>query len=514
MRLPRASGLLLHPTSLPSRFGIGDFGPGATALLDFLAAARQRCWQVLPLGPTSFGDSPYQSPSTFAGNPLLVSLERLVDAGLLDGDALAGAATDGDPGAPVDYGAVLARKLPPLHAAARRLCGGGSALGDAFVRFRAAEAAWLDDAALFLALKDAHGGAPWSAWADDIRLRRAAALRHWRETLAAEIDAHAALQFLFFHQWGELRTAAAARGIRVIGDVPIFVAYDSADVWAHRDLFQLDPHGAPTAVAGVPPDYFSATGQLWGNPLYRWRALEADGFAWWVARLRMALRLYDAVRIDHFIGFTRYWAVTAGETTAINGQWRPAPGAAVLDAVRAALGEVAIVAENLGVVTPAVEALRARYDLPGMKVLQFAFDSDAANPFLPHMYARNEIVYTGTHDNDTTAGWVAAAPPATRAALCRYLGCAPDADPATLTWGLIRLAVGSVADTAIVPAQDVLGLGSDARMNLPGRAAGNWAWRLGEAALGAQHAERLAELTDLYGRAMDPPPPTLEDGEQ
>jgi 4-alpha-glucanotransferase len=505
VRLPRASGLLLHPTSLPGRFGIGDFGPAATAFLDFLVAARQRCWQVLPLGPTSFGDSPYQSPSSFAGNPLLISLERLVDDGLLAADALAGAVDERAAGAPVDYGAVIARKLPLLHEAAGRLCAGTHAgLSEALARFRVAEANWLDDVALFLALKDAHGGAPWPAWEPDIRLRRSAALTHWREQLAGEIERQAALQFLFFHQWEALRTAAAARAVRVIGDVPIFVAYDSADVWAHRELFQLDRHGAPTAVAGVPPDYFSATGQLWGNPLYRWRALEADGFAWWVARLRSAFRLYDAVRIDHFIGFTRYWAVPAGETTAINGQWRPAPGAAVLDAVRAALGDVAIVAENLGAVTPAVEALRARYDLPGMKVLQFAFDSNAGNPFLPHGYAQNEIVYTGTHDNDTTAGWIAGLAPAPRAALLRYLDCPADADPARLTWALIRLASASVADTAVVPVQDVLALGSEARMNLPGRPDGNWTWRLAEGALGAPHAERLAELTELYGRAMDP----------
>jgi 4-alpha-glucanotransferase len=512
VRLPRASGLLLHPTSLPGRFGIGDFGPAATAFLEFLAAARQRCWQVLPLGPTSFGDSPYQSPSTFAGNPLLISLDRLVDDGLLAADALAGALDERAPGAPLDYGAVIARKLPLLQEAARRLCAGSHAsLGEAFARFRAAEAEWLDDVALFLALKVTHAGAPWPEWEPDIRLRRAPALRHWREQLAGEIEQQAALQFLFFQQWEALRAAAAARAIRIIGDVPIFVAYDSADVWAHRELFQLDRQGAPSAVAGVPPDYFSASGQLWGNPLYRWRALEADGYAWWVARLRAAFRLYDAVRIDHFIGFTRYWAVPAGETTAINGQWRPAPGAAVLDAVRAALGEVAIVAENLGAVTPAVEALRGRYDLPGMKVLQFAFDSDAANPFLPHGYAQNEIVYTGTHDNDTTAGWLAALPAATRSALLRYLDRREDADPATLTWALIRLASASVADTAIVPVQDVLALGSEARMNLPGRPAGNWSWRLAEGALADHHAARLAELTDLYGRAMDPTEPPSEE---
>jgi 4-alpha-glucanotransferase len=503
VRLPRASGLLLHPTSLPGPYGIGDLGPAAHAFVEFLAAAGQRCWQVLPLGPTSYGDSPYQSPSTFAGNPLLISLQRLVDDGLLDAEALAAAAFDPGAGDAVDYGAVIARKLPLLHAAARRLSHGDhAALGDAFARFRAAEALWLEDAALFLALKDAHGGASWRAWEHGAALRHTAALARWRTGLAGLVAEHAALQFLFFRQWDALRAAAAVRGIRIIGDVPIFVAYDSADVWAHRQYFQLDRHGDPTAVAGVPPDYFSATGQRWGNPLYRWRALAADGFAWWAARLRAAFRLYDVVRIDHFIGFTRYWAVPASEATAIGGRWRPAPGADALDAVHRVLGDVAIVAENLGAVTPQVEALRARYALPGMKVLQFAFDGEPANPFLPHTYVANDIAYTGTHDNDTTAGWFAAAAPPIQSRVRRYLGRAADAcvTPADVAAELLRLVMSSVADTAIVPVQDVLGLGSEARMNLPGRAQGNWSWRMRQGALSPAHAERLAGLAETYGR--------------
>ncbi|MEO8604573.1 MAG: 4-alpha-glucanotransferase [bacterium] len=503
MRLPRASGLLLHPTSLPGPYGIGDLGPAAHAFVDFLASAGQHCWQVLPLGPTSYGDSPYQSPSTFAGNPLLISLDRLVDAGLLDAAALAEATVDPSQGDAVDYGAVIARKLPLLHAAARRLLdGSNAALADAFTRFRAAEAFWVEDVALFLALKDAHGGAPWRAWERGAALRQPTALARWRGDLAGLVAEHAALQFLFSHQWNALRAAAAARAIRIIGDVPIFVAYDSADVWAHRPFFQLDRHGDPIVVAGVPPDYFSATGQLWGNPLYRWRALAADGFTWWVARLRAALRLYDVVRIDHFIGFTRFWAVPAGEATAMGGQWRPAPGAAVLDAVHAALGDVAIVAENLGEVTPAVEELRARYALPGMKVLQFAFDGEAANVFLPHTYVANDIVYSGTHDNDTTAGWFASAPAPIRARVMRYLGRVDDgaATPAEITAVLVRLAMSSVADTAIVPVQDVLGLGSEARMNLPGKAQGNWTWRMRHGELSTAHADWLAAMAETYGR--------------
>lgn len=496
MRLPRASGLLLHPTSLPGPHGIGDLGPAAARFVDFLAAARQRYWQVLPLGPTSFGDSPYQSPSTFAGNPLLIGLDGLVADGLLDAAALAPA--PGDP-TRVDYGAVIAHKLPLLRAAARRLCTGTPAsLADELARFRAAEAEWLDDFALFLAIKEAHGGVAWREWEPDIKLRRPAALAGWRARLAAEIAEHAALQFLFFRQWSALRAHAGAKGVQVIGDLPIFVAGDSADVWAHRDLFQLDAAGEPTAVAGVPPDYFSATGQLWGNPLYDWEAHAARGFAWWVARLRAAFRLCDVVRIDHFIGFTRYWAVPAGEDTALNGEYRPSPGAAVLEAAQRALGEIAIVAEDLGAVTPEVDALRARFDLPGMHVLQFAFDSDAANRDLPHRYDANTVVYTGTHDNDTTAGWFHVAAPDVRRAALRYLG-RQRADH--FVGHLVRLAMSSVADTAVVPVQDVLGLGTDARMNLPGRPEGNWTWRLADSQLGAEQAEWLAEMAETYGRA-------------
>lgn len=496
MRLPRASGLLLHPTSLPGPYGVGDLGPAAFGFLDFLAAARQRYWQVLPLGPTSFGDSPYQSPSTFAGNPLLISLAALVDDGLLDAPALDAVA--GDP-TRIDYGAVVAHKLPLLRAAARRLCGEGpAALAGPFARFRAAEAAWLDDFALFMAIKEAHGGVAWRDWEPDIKLRRPAALARWRERQAGAIAEHAALQFLFFRQWSALRERAAALGIEVIGDLPIFVAGDSADVWAHRDLFQLDAAGEPIAVAGVPPDYFSATGQLWGNPLYDWQAHTARGFDWWVARLRAAFRACDVVRIDHFIGFTRYWAVPAGEPTALNGVYRPAPGAAVLEAARQALGRVAIVAEDLGAVTPEVDALRERFALPGMHVLQFAFDSDAANRDLPHRYEANTVVYTGTHDNDTTAGWFHAAAPEVRRAVLRYLG-RQRADH--VVGHLVRLAMASVADTAVVPVQDVLGLGSEARMNRPGQPEGNWSWRLAGGQLGTEQAEWLAELAETYGRA-------------
>ncbi len=496
MRLPRASGLLLHPTSLPGPHGIGDLGRATEQFLDFLAAARQHRWQVLPLGPTSVGDSPYQSPSAFAGHPLLLSLDGLAEDGLLDPSLVAAAALE--PGERVDYGAVVQRKQPLVRGAARRLLAGAApALAEAWTRFRTAAAPWLDDFSLFMALKDAHQGAPWPEWERGAALRTATGLARWRVRLAGESAEHAALQFLFTRQWERVRARAAAHGLRIVGDVPLFVAADSADVWANRELFQLDVHGRPTAVAGVPPDYFSASGQLWGNPLYEWNAIAADGFAWWIERLRAAFRLFDVVRIDHFIGFVRYWAVPAGETDATRGRWLPGPGAAVLAALRAALGEVAVVAEDLGAVTPEVEALREQFALPGMKVLQFAFDGDAGNRFLPHHYEPNCIVYTGTHDNDTTAGWFATAAPAVRAAVRRYLG----AEVTDIAGQLTRLAMASVADTAIVPAQDVLGLGSEARMNIPSRPSGNWAWRLAPGALGAQPAEWLAELAETYGRA-------------
>lgn len=496
MRLPRASGLLLHPTSLPGPHGTGDLGGGALRFVDFLAAARQRWWQVLPLGPTSFGDSPYQSPSTFAGNPLLISLDGLVADGLLEAAEADRAASE----APrVDYGALIARKLPLLRLAARRLCRGVAPdLATALARFRVAEAVWLDDFALFMAIKDAHGGLAWRAWEPDVVLRRPAALARWRARLSAPIGEHAALQFLFFRQWEAVRGHAAARGVGIVGDLPIFVADDSADVWAHRELFQLDAVGAPIAVAGVPPDYFSEDGQLWGNPLYDWDAHARRGFDWWIERLRAAFRRCDVLRVDHFIGFARYWAVPAGETTAIRGAYHPAPGAAVLEAARAALGKVAIIAEDLGAVTAEVDALRERFALPGMHVLQFAFDSDARNRDLPHRYEPNSVVYTGTHDNDTTAGWFAAAPAPVREAVLRYLG-RRDADHVVAH--LIRLAMASVADTAIAPVQDVLGLGTEARMNQPGRPEGNWAWRLRDGQLGSEQAEWLAELVETYGRS-------------
>jgi len=499
MRFPRASGVLLHPTSLPGPSGIGDLGDGAYRFIDFLAVSGMHLWQVMPLGPTGYGDSPYAALSAFAGNPLLLSLERLVAAGLLDGADLAARPAFDD--ARVEYGPVISYKTRLLRRSFERFDAlGPSPLHERFVAFCADHAAWLDDYALFMALKDAHQGAAWNTWEPELVTRRTEALARARAELAAEIRFHAYTQFLFFDQWSALRAYATDRNIRIIGDIPIFVAYDSPDVWAHPDLFFLDEHGSPLVVAGVPPDYFSPTGQLWGNPLYRWDRLAETGYAWWIERFRMALRLVDIVRLDHFRGFAGYWAVPANEPTAEHGRWVPGPGADIFGAIRAALGDVPIIAEDLGVITPDVHELRDTLGYPGMRVLQFAFSTDALNEHLPHWHVRNCVVYTGTHDNDTTVGWYATCSERERRFLARYLGH----ESQEIHWDFIRLALASVADTAIIPLQDVLGLGSAARMNFPGRPSGNWTWRYTPGQLTWLPAERLHDLLETYGRRQPP----------
>ena len=500
--MPRASGILLHPTSLPGPYGIGDLGPAAYRFVDALAAAGQTYWQVLPLGPTGYGDSPYQTFSAFGGNPLLVSPERLVEEGLLPSTALD--AVPAFPAGEVDYGPVIAYKKGLLDAAFDHFDNHATPQQrDAVDAFAAEHAVWLDDFALFMALKDAHDGRPWPAWEPEIAARQPAALTEWRQRLARGPRQHVYSQYLFFRQWAELKAYATEQGIRIIGDAPIFVAHDSADCWAHRELFYLEPDGRPLLVSGVPPDYFSATGQLWGNPLYRWDALAADGYLWWIERLRVVLRLVDLLRLDHFRGFAGYWAIPGDAPTAETGEWRPGPGAAFFDAVQAALGPLPLIAEDLGVITPDVEALRDRYGFPGMRILQFAFGGDAANHDLPHNYVRNCVVYTGTHDNDTTAGWFAAASPREREHALAYMA----SDGANPSWDLVRLAFASVADTAIVPLQDVLGLGNEARMNLPGTSGGNWRWRCAADSLTDDLIARIAALTELYGRV---PPGEVE----
>ena len=497
MRLPRASGVLLHPTSLPSKFGIGDLGPAAREWIDQLAGAGQHWWQVLPLGPTGFGDSPYQSFSAFAGNPWLISPEDLIMKGLLDPADLE--PLPEFPAGRVDFAKLIPWKRSWLMRSTERLRKGApAALATRYEDFRHRAGWWLEDYALFSALKDAFGGRVWSDWEAALVQRDSTALRKWRERLASEIETYATWQFFFFEQWWSLREYAHARNVKIFGDIPIFVAYDSVDVWVHPEMFFLDENRKPTVVAGVPPDYFSATGQLWGNPLYQWGRVAEHGYRWWIDRVRWTLELVDLVRIDHFIGFVRYWEIPAGAPTAVTGRYCPGPGADFLAKVERVLGHLPLVAEDLGAVTPEVDALRDQFQLPGMKVLQFAFSSDATNRFLPHNYERNFVVYTGTHDNDTTLGWFRNAPLSERRYARHYIG----RSGRDIAWDLIRLGMASVADTFIVPAQDLLSLGSEARMNYPGRPQGNWRWRLLPGQLNPAVWVRLHELTELYGRLV------------
>jgi 4-alpha-glucanotransferase len=491
----RAAGILLHPTSLPGRFGIGDFGPVAERFLDWTASAGQTIWQILPLGPTGFGASPYGVVSAFAGNPMLLSPERLVEDGLLSAAALDGVPDFRED--TVEWDRVREWKEPILRAAWTR------SAADARVRaelddFREApeQRPWLADWTLFAALCSR---LPRGEWPREIERRDPGALASARKELASDIAYQEFLQLQFFRQWQRIRVEAHRRGISIFGDFPIYVSPDSADVWAHSELFALDAEGRALEVAGVPPDFFSSTGQLWGCPLYRWERIEADGFAWWIDRFRAAFRQTDIVRLDHFRGLVAYWAVPAGETTAVNGRWRPGPGRKLFDAVRDALGDVALVAEDLGTITPDVRRLLAELDIPGMKVLQFAF-FEPNSPYLPHRHVPNAVVYTGTHDNDTARGWWESLEPATRQRVRDYLGC----DGPEIEWDLIREAYKSVADRAIIPLQDVFGLGSEARMNTPAEPAGNWSWRARSEAFRGDRAARLARLAELTGRRGSP----------
>jgi 4-alpha-glucanotransferase len=491
---PRSAGILLHPTSLPGPYGIGDLGRQAYEWVDALVRARQSWWQVLPLGPTGYGDSPYQCFSAFAGNPLLVSPDALLEDGLLNRRDVEGVQF---PAGHVDYGPVIEFKNRILNRAWENFQRGAApALGAAFADFCRHAAGWLDDYALFRAIKDAHGGKSWSDWPLELVVRKPDALAEARRELAGAVGLHQFRQFLFFRQWRALKQYANRHGVRLIGDAPIFVASDSADVWGNPNLFWLDERGRPTVVAGVPPDYFSRTGQLWGNPLYHWERLEATGYAWWVARIRILLEQVDVVRLDHFRGFEAYWEVPADRPTAETGRWAEGPGVDLFQAVRRALGNLPLIAEDLGLITPEVEALRAELGLPGMCVLQFAFGGDPENRYLPHHYEPNTVVYTGTHDNDTTRGWFATASANETALVRRYLGH----EARDIAWDLMRLAWASVADYAIAPLQDVLDLGTEARMNLPGRPAGNWGWRFTPEMLTDGVLERLADLTELYSR--------------
>lgn len=525
----RSSGILLHPTSLPGPYAVGDIGPAARRFVEYLARAGQRWWQMLPTGPLGGGDSPYDSPSAFAGSPLLISLAALVEDGLLDQVDL-----DSLPPTPAphraDYGAALANREPLLRKAHDRFAAGRTPhLGAAYDAFVAEHHGWVRDYALFSALKYSTGFRSWCEWDEPLRRRDPAALEQAHHEHRLEVAYRIFLQFLFHHQWTRLRAYANEMGVRLLGDLPMFVAYESVDVWANQHMFFLDSSGRQTVLAGVPPDYFSETGQLWGNPLYRWDVMRQDGFGWWVARLRRCLSRFDAVRLDHFIAFTRYWEVPVGAQTAQVGRYVSVPGHEFFETVRENLGNLPFIAEDLGIVTDEVHQLRDRFDLPGMKILQFAFNP-GAELYLPHRYPRNTVVYTGTHDNDTIVGWYrslmqraeqslpgsgpGSAPPgdaerrqaaeiaSAQLELRRartYCGIDPAGD-AQPNWCFIRTVLQSVADTAILPLQDLLGLGTEARMNVPGTAEGNWTWRLTGEQLDESCAERLRDLCELTER--------------
>jgi 4-alpha-glucanotransferase len=491
MRYPRGSGLLLHPTSLPGRFGIGDLGPEAFRFIDFLADAGQKYWQILPLGPTGFGNSPYQAFSAFAGNPLLISPDLLVRDKLLSLDKLSGLPPF--PVDRVDHGAVYRWKSEVLSAAFETFEQNGPS--EEFTRFCDQNAFWLDDYSLYRALKS-ELVRPWYEWPEPLRLRETAAVNGSATRLSRDVLAHKFYQFVFYRQWLAVKKYANDRGIYLIGDIPIFVALDSVDVWCNQTKFKLKPDGTPRVVAGVPPDYFSETGQLWGNPLYDWDAMAADGFSWWTARVEFALRSVDIARLDHFIGFVRHWEVPAEDETAQNGKWMQGPGRKLFTSMIADLGEVPLIAEDLGSLTPEVEDLRDEFGFPGMRILQYAFGGGAASRDLPHNYIPESVAYTGTHDNDTVVGWFSSSDRKVRGHCRRYLRFRRE----EVHWALIRGVLASVADIAVVPVQDVLGLGSEARMNTPATEAGNWEWRFSETHLTAKTAAKLKRLVDLYGR--------------
>ncbi len=495
MTFKRASGILLHPTSLPGPFGIGDIGPQAYQWIDFLANAGSALWQVLPLGPTGYGDSPYQCFSAFAGNPYIISPQALLDNDLLHANDIV--ELTNLPDDKVDFGRVIPYKLSILDCAFVRFKKHpNTTTQQAFETFQSTHAHWLEDYALFMALKEKHEGHPWVTWPKPLRDRDAQALNQFRLDHAASVEKHAFWQYLFFNQWGKLRNYANTRGVKIIGDIPIFVAHDSADVWSHPQLFHLNAEGQPTVVAGVPPDYFSPTGQRWGNPLYRWDVHAQENYAWWIERLEAVFSLVDIARLDHFRGFAGYWEIPAEEETAVNGQWVTGPGIKFFAAVEKTLGSLPILAEDLGEITPDVIELRDHFNLPGMKILVFAFDGDTQNPFLPHNFSPNCIVYTGTHDNDTILGWYQNTSKQSRDFARRYLA----RDGHDIAWDLIRAAWSSNAIFALAPMQDLLGLDNQARMNYPSTPSGNWQWRMTQNALTEALNFRLKEANQLYGR--------------
>jgi 4-alpha-glucanotransferase len=503
MSFTRASGILLHITSLPSAYGIGDFGRTAYAVADFLSASKQGLWQILPLTPTGFGDSPYQSYSAFAGNTNLISPDKLLEAGLLSSDDLA-EIPDFDEDR-VDFDAVIKFKTQILAKAFQHFKHSANAQFAAeFAAFCSYAKKWLDDYALFRALMKAHDGAAWNRWQKELALRDEAALIAARKELKAEIEAQKFYQYLFFKQWFQLKAYCAEKRIKIVGDMPIFVAHNSSDVWANPELFKLKEDGSPVVVAGVPPDYFSEDGQLWGNPIYNWEAMRESNFQWWIERMRETLKLVDLVRIDHFRGFAAAWEVPAEDKTARHGKWVEVPGRQLFEALQKEFADLPVFAEDLGVITPDVEALRDDFGLPGMKVLQFGLGGDASNTYLPHHYTRNTVVYTGTHDNDTVVGWYESRKASTEDYAKRELNFCLKYLHSTgeeIHWDFTRAALASVADTAIIQLQDLLGLDGSARMNLPATEKGNWNWRVRASMLTKEVCDRLKEMTEIYSRA-------------
>lgn len=496
MKLERASGILAHPTSFPGPHGVGDMGSGAYEFVDWLALAGQKYWQLMPLSPVGYGDSPYAGLSAFAGNPLLISL---------DGLALLGLDSGGDSRGfneyEVDFSAAAAYKNASLrHAFSSFRERGSTELRDQLAAFEATQSSWLHDFAFFLALKDRFRGVSWQDWPEDVRLREPATLAKLERELADAIEFHSFVQFLFRIQWTALKRYANERGVHIIGDIPIYVALDSADVWAHPSQFRLLPDRRPEVVSGVPPDLFTEDGQLWGNPVFDWSVMEADGFQWWIERVSRLKELVDVIRIDHFRGLAAGWVVPAGDETARGGRWERAPGEALFETIERELGELPIVVEDLGIITPDVVDLRLELGLQGMKVLQFGFDGDPDNPYLPHNYDRDCVVYTGTHDNQTTIGWFQSLNEVSRQQVQTYLGT----DGSDIAWDFIRLAFESVADLAIVPLQDAMRLGDEARMNRPGTAFGNWKWRYLSHQLHDGLARGVRELSGAYGRVDRP----------
>lgn len=489
----RRCGVLMPISSLPSRFGIGGFSKEAYEFVDFLAASGQSLWQILPLGPTGYGDSPYQSFSTFAGNPYYISLDFLIDEGLLTSEECS-SVDFGDNAHKVDYEKIYYTRFALLKKAFERA---NVDENEEYKEFVENNKEWLKDYAMYMAIKDSLGGISWIEWDEDIRLRKPHAMAEYENKLASEIAFYCYQQYLFATQWMALKKYANKKGISIVGDIPIYVAFDSADTWANPELFQLDEENVPVAVAGCPPDAFSATGQLWGNPLYRWDYHEKTGFAWWIRRLAHCFKLYDIVRIDHFRGFDEYWAIPYGDETAEFGEWKQGPGYKLFDAMKKALGNRAVIAEDLGFLTPSVLKLVKKTGYPGMKILQFAFDSREESDYLPHNYPNNCVVYTGTHDNDTVNGWIPSMSRKDLAFAKKYLNVKRTSD---ICESLIRTALGCVADTAVIPMQDYLGLGSEARINTPSTLGGNWEWRMERDACTEELSKHMLELAQIYGR--------------